>query len=80
MSNVVGLDWDNITLSDAKKRQKTIEEKEKRLSVDENFCIRERYNDCSVRLSYSRQRYSVTGQGYDILFNMKKGFWRKMIG
>jgi len=53
---------------------------DRRLSVDENFCIRERYNDCSVRLSYSRQRYSVTGQGYDILFNMKKGFWRKMIG
>jgi len=50
------------------------------LTVDQNFMIREKYKDCNQRLKYSHMRYKTTGQGHDILFNMKKGRWRKLIG
>ena len=98
-NNIVGLDWDNISLTEAKHRQKTIEKKEQAstilfqtkngfhleiiydipISVEKNFEIRKKYYDCKQRLRYSPARHETTGEGYDILFNMKRGIWRKMI-
>lgn len=99
MNNIVGLDWDNISLKTARKRQNKIEQNEQvstllyrtrngfhleiifkiPLLVTENFRLREKYWDCLRRLEYSKRRYLLTGNGFDILFNYKKGHWRKMI-
>jgi len=99
MDNIVGLDWDNISLKTARKRQNKIEKKEQTstllyktrhgfhleiiyispLTITENLRLREKYHDCKQRLLYSRLRYETTGTGYDILFNMKKGKWRKLL-
>lgn len=99
-NNIVGLDWDDITIFEAKKRQKNIEKIEKtstmlfqtkngyhlkiiykkKLSFKQNIKIRNRYNDCKQRLYYSEKRHETTGEGYDILFNMKKHHWEKLIG
>lgn len=96
---IVGLDWDDLPIEQAKKKQLDIERQEntgsllfqtqhgfhlliiydKPKKVSENFKIREQYNDDAVRLQCSKKRYSLTGQGYDILFNKKQGFWRKII-
>ena len=99
MENVVGLDWDDISLETARKRQNKIEKKEQTstllyktkngfhleiiykipLLITENFKLREKYYDCKQRLMYSKMRYETSGEGFDILFNLKKGVWRKMI-
>lgn len=50
------------------------------ISVEENFKIRKKYDDCKQRLEYSTKRYEATGNGHDILFNMKKNHWRELIG
>jgi len=98
--NIVGLDWDNITLKEAKTRQKHIENIEKtstllfqrkngyhlkiiynkKIPVETNLKIRKKYNDCKNRLQYSLKRLMTTGEGYDILFTMKKNHWEKLIG
>lgn len=99
MNDIVGLDWDNISLRTARKRQQKIEQKEPAstllyktrngfhlemifkspLLVTENFRLREKYYDCKQRLMYSKMRYDTIGEGYDILFSYKDGYWRKMI-
>jgi len=99
MGNIVGLDWDNITLKTAKKRQKHVEKKEQTttllfktkhgfhlkiiytipINVEKNFKIREKYYDCKQRLMYSKMRYNIIGEGYDILFSYKEGYWRQLI-
>jgi len=50
------------------------------VSVEKNFALREKYWDCPQRLNYSKKRYATTQEGYDILFNMKNGFWERLIG
>lgn len=99
MDNIVGLDWDNISLKTARKRQNKIEQNEqvstllyrtrngfhleiiseKPLLVSENFKLREKYHDCKQRMMYSKMRYDTIGEGHDILFNYKQGYWRQLI-
>ncbi len=96
MKNVVGIDKDHITLEEAKTLQHTIEEQEKcqtllwktqhgfhleiiykkPVSKKRNFAIREKYGDCKERMRISRLR----GEPYDVLFSVKDGHWRKLIG
>ena len=49
------------------------------ISAEENFQIREQYGDCEKRMEYSKRRYELIGDSYDILFQVKKGFWRKRV-
>ncbi|HDL60173.1 MAG TPA: hypothetical protein ENH14_01825 [candidate division WOR-3 bacterium] len=49
------------------------------ISAEENFQIREQYGDCKKRMEYSKKRYELIGGGYDILFQMKEGVWRRRV-
>jgi len=49
------------------------------ISAEENFQIREQYGDCEKRMEYSKKRYNLIGDSYDILFQMKEGVWRRRV-
>jgi len=49
------------------------------ISAEENFQIRERYGDCEKRMEYSKKRYNLIGDSYDILFQIKEGVWRRRV-
>lgn len=49
------------------------------IPIEENFRIRERYGDCKTRLEFSKNRYELIGSGYDILFQIKNGYWRRRV-
>ena len=49
------------------------------ISAEENFQIREQYGDCEKRMEYSKRRYNLIGDSYDILFQMKEGVWRRRV-
>jgi hypothetical protein len=45
---------------------------DKEISIKNNFKIREKYGDCSERLSLSKMRNKMGGVPTDILFSIKK--------
>ena len=49
------------------------------VAVEEDFKLREKYGDCKKRKEYSERRYNLIGNDYDILFQVKEGFWRKRV-
>ena len=49
------------------------------ISAEENFQIREQYGDCEKRMEYSKKRYNLIGDSYDILFQVKEGVWRRRV-
>jgi len=49
------------------------------ISAEENFQIREQYGDCEKRMEYSKKRYNLIGDSYDILFQVKEGMWRRRV-
>jgi hypothetical protein len=50
------------------------------ISINQSFKTRKRYGDDKKRLYYSKKRYNLTGTHNDILFSIKNGQRRKLIG
>ena len=51
----------------------------KKLNQKECFVIREKYGDCSERLSLSKMRSKLPEVPTDILFARKNGIWRRRV-